>query len=185
MSTQQRQRPLTSLVSSMVFLLAMVLCVPSPAIAQEEERSSSFLGSITKQVLLDPTTYAPAIFSYDSAMRDWKTSQPFFQHGFVEKNPRYTITGFAYDRPIGYGDGRRQIASDALAILGTSLVNNISNRVIERLLMDRFPNHPKLVKTLGLIERVSFGAYMSYVLSGDHYRQAQLNDRRARELGYR
>ena len=38
---------------------------------------------------------------------------------------------------------------------------------------------------LGWIERISFGAYMSYALSADHYRQAQANALRAQQLGYR
>jgi hypothetical protein len=45
---------------------------------------------LAKSVALDPTTYAPAGLSYESSRMDWTTSYVFFQHGWLERNPRYT-----------------------------------------------------------------------------------------------
>jgi hypothetical protein len=161
-----------------------VCAVPANAVAQETERSP-FLADIAKQVILDPTTYAPAIIAYDGTMRDWKTSQPFFRNGFLEANRRYTVSGWPYDVPLSYSDGNRRIFFDALTNLEVSVLNNATARVFERLLIERYPNHRKMVRTLGWIERVSFGVGMSYVLSAQHYRQADLNAQRAAQLGYR
>lgn len=168
---------------SVAFVLTVV-CAPANANAQERTQSS-FLSDIAKQVVFDPTTYAPAIIAYDGTMRDWNTSQPFFRNGFVEANQRYTVSGLPYDTPLSYSDGHRRILLDALTTLEVSVVNNAAARVFERVLMERYPNHRKAVRTLGWIERVSVGVAMSYVLSAEHYRQAQINTQRAAALGYR
>jgi hypothetical protein len=166
-------------------LVSGIFCVAtSHAIAQDQERSS-FLGSIAKQVVLDPTTYAPSIIAYDATVRDWKTSQPFFQNGFMEHNARFTISGRANDVPVPYGEGQKRILTDAVANFGVSTLNNFTSRVFERVLLDRYPEHRKIVKAASWVERISFGVYMSYVLSKDHYRQADLNATRAQQLGYR
>ena len=57
--------------------IAMVL-MPAYASAQESDGGSA-VGSIFKRVVFDPTTYAPAVIAYDGTMRDWNTSQPFFE----------------------------------------------------------------------------------------------------------
>jgi hypothetical protein len=166
-------------------LFSGIFCIAtSNAIAQDQERGS-FLGSIAKQVVFDPTTYAPAIIAYDGTMRDWKTSQPFFQHGFVEHNPRFTVSGRPNDVAVSYGEGHKRILTDAVANFGMSTLNNFTSRVFERVLLDRFPEHRKAVKVASWVERISFGVYMSYMLSKDHYRQAELNVTRAQQLGYR
>jgi hypothetical protein len=180
LNRQQRARGIVA-----VLLFCGIFSVAtSNAIAQDREQSS-FLGSITKQVIFDPTTYAPAIIAYDATMRDWNTSQPFFRNGFMEHNSRFTISGRANDVPLAYGDGKKRILTDAAANLGMSALNNFTSRVFERVLTERYPNHRKLVKAASWIERISFGVYMSYVLSKDHYRQAEINTTRARQLGYR
>ena len=53
------------------------------------------------------------------------------------------------------------------------------------MLTERYPEHRKIVKAVSWIERISFGVYMSYMLSKDHYRQAELNAARAQQLGFR
>ena len=177
---QQRARGIVAVV-----LFSGMFCVAtSNAIAQDQERSS-FLGSIAKQVVLDPTTYAPAIIAYDATVRDWNTSQPFFKNGFVEHNARFTISGKSNDVPVPYGVGQKRILVDAVTNLGMSTLNNFTTRVFERVLLDRYPEHRKAVKVASWVERISFGVYMSYMLSKDHYRQAELNATRARQLGYR
>ena len=168
-----------------VLLLGVLVCVsPSNAAAQDADRPS-FAREIAKQVLFDPTTYAPAIIAYDATIRDWNTSQPFFRNGFLERNPRFTISGFPYDAPLSYSDGHQRIAIDALATFGSSVAHSVTERTLERMLIKRYPDHRKLVRTIGWIERVSFGASISYVLSAAHYRQADFNQGRASELGLR
>jgi hypothetical protein len=66
-----------------------------------------------------------------------------------------------------------------------SLVNNVAGRALERKLKERFPNHQKLVRTLGWVQRIGFASYLSYRLSAAHYRQATANERLAAQLGYR
>ena len=168
-----------------IVLLAGLLCVATSNATAQEQEQSSFAGTMVKQVLLDPTTYAPSIIAYDATMRDWNTSQPFFRNGFMEHNSRYTLSGRADDFPLPYADGKKRILADAAANLGMSALNNLTGRVFERMLTERFPEHRKMVRAASWIERISFGVYMSYMLSKDHYRQAELNTTRAQQLGYR
>jgi len=165
-----------------VFAALIGIFVPLSVSAQEQH---SPIGDTVKSVIFDPTTYAPAIIAYDATMRDWNTSQPFFRAGFVEHNERFTLTGRPNDVPMSYEDGQRRILTDALVNLQMSVVNNVADRLFERMLLSRFPQHRKLVKTLGWIERVSFASYMSYQLSAQHYRQAGLNAQRAQQMGLR
>jgi len=155
---------------------------PLTVSAQEQP---SLLGDTVKKVVLDPTTYAPAIIAYDATMRDWNTSQPFFRNGFVEHNERFTLTGRPNDMPVSYEVGRDRILSDALVNLEMSVVNNVADRLFERMLITRFPEHRKLVKVLGWVERGAFASFMSYQLSAQHYRQAALNTQRAQQMGFR
>jgi hypothetical protein len=168
----------------LLFWTGVLSFPPSSATAQDQGQSSS-LTTIVKQIVLDPTTYAPAVIAYDATVRDWNTSQPFFRNGFMELNPRFTISGLPNGVPVSYSEGRRRILSDAVGNLGLSLVNNFTDRVFERTLMTRYPAHRKMIRRVGWIERVAFGAGMSYVLSAQHYRQAQSNALLAQELGLR
>jgi hypothetical protein len=135
-------------------------------------------------VILDPTTYAPTIVAWEATRLDWRSSQIFFQNGFFEHNPRFTVSGRSDDVAIGYAAGNRKILTDSLAILQFSLVNNASARLTERLLMRRFPNQRKLLRTIGWVERSGVASYWSYRLSAGHLRQWQANGRRAQQLGY-
>jgi hypothetical protein len=168
-----------------LLLWSSVFFLPSSgATAQDQDRSSP-LTAIVKQVVFDPTTYAPAAIAYDATLRDWNSSQPFFKNGFMELNPRFTISGLPNDVPVSYSEGKRRILSDAFGTLGLSLINNFTDRALERTLMTRYPEHRKLIRAAGWIERISVGAGMSYVLSVQHFRQAQSNAALAQELGYR
>jgi len=182
LSQQPRSARLGTVLA--VLITAIFSIMPSAATAQEQEHGS-FLGTIAKQLILDPTTYGPSLIAYDATLRDWNTSQPFFQHGFVEHNSRFTISGRPNDIPVPYAEGRRRIVADAMTNLGMSTLNNFTGRVFERMLIERYPQHRKVVRTVSWVERISFGVYMSYVLSRDHYRQAELNGARAQQLGYR
>ena len=125
------------------------------------------------------------LIGYHATMKDWNTSQPFFQNGFVEHNARFTVTGRPNDVAVSYTVGRNQILKDAVAAFGVSAAQNATSRVIERALLARYPNHRKAVKTIGWIQRISVASLMSYHLSAGHYRQAQLNARRSAELRLR
>jgi hypothetical protein len=162
----------------------MVVLLPNSAIAQETDRGSA-VGDVFKRVVLDPTTYAPAVIAYDATMRDWNTSQPFFRNGYFEHNERFTISGLPNDRPVTYEIGRRRILSDAFLNLQMSLANNVADQVFERMLVERFPTHHKLVRTIGWIERSAFASFMTYRLSAAHYRQASANQVLAAQMGFR
>ena len=179
------RRQISGALSSVVMVLLLALAgilLPQRVSAQEQ---SSFFGDTVKQVFLDPTTYAPAAIAYDATMRDWNSSQPFFRYGYYERNERFTITGRPNDIPVSYDVGRNRILTDALMNLELSVVNNVTDRVFERMLMERYPEHRKLVKTLGWIERITFASAMSYYLSAAHYRQNADNVVRAQQMGLR
>ena len=180
---QQRTAAYRRIVAMLLFV--GIFCVATSDAIAQDQAASSFMGTIVKQVVLDPTTYAPATIAYDATVRDWKTSQPFFKNGFMEQNQRFTISGRPNDVPVAYGEGQKRILADAAANLGMSALNNFTGRVFERMMLERYPEHRKIVKTASWIERISFGVYMSYMLSKDHYRQAELNATRAQQLGYR
>ena len=167
-----------------VVVAALMILLPLRAFAQNPEQPS-FLGDTLKRVVLDPTTYVPAAIAYDATLRDWNTSQPFFQNGYFEHNERFTLSGLPNDRPVSYGVGRQRIMWDAFMNLQMSLANNVADQVFERMLLDRFPTHRKLVRTLGWIERGAFASYMSYRLSAAHYRQAAANQAYAQQMGFK
>jgi hypothetical protein len=168
---------------------AMLLASTSSASAQDHTADDgerpSLLWDTAKAVALDHTTYAPAFLYYGTTRLDWNSSQVFFQHGMVEHNERFTISGRPDDVAISYGAGNNMILMDTLTILRMSAVNNVTNNLIERVLIARYLRHRKLLRTLGWIERTGFASYWSYRLSAGHYRQWRHNERVARQLGFR
>jgi hypothetical protein len=175
---QQRMRRAAVSASFVAVLFALA----PPAHGQEQPPG---LGDALKKAVLDPTTYIPAAIAYDATMRDWNTSQPMFRIGYLERNERYTISGRPNDRPMSYADGRRQILKDALMNVEVSLAANITSRMFERGLIQRYPHRRKLVRTLGWIQRIALASFLSYRLSEAHYRQAEENRRLATQLGLR
>lgn len=165
--------------------VAMCLVVAVGSATAQEQPDRSLFAEVARGVVLDPTTYAPAILGYTSTLRDWDSSQPFFERGYVEHNARFTISGRPDDVAISYGAGRRQILKDAVGILEVSLVNNATSRVIDQVLIRRYPEHRKAWRVLGWVQRVGFASYMSYRMSASHFRQAQLNEQRASQMGMR
>ena len=163
-------------------LLFLALFAPSIARAQDDGRSNVVL-DLTKAVLFDPTTYAPATLSYTSQRMDWKTSQALFNAGWVEHNARFTVSGRPDDKPISFAAGNKQIRRDALAHLQESVVNNLSTQIFERVLAQKYPEHRKLFKVLGWVERISFSGYVSYMASVNHFQQVQRNQEMARKFG--
>lgn len=165
-------------------LLSILVLTPSIAAAQAETDSNLFW-DVTRAVVFDPTTYAPATLSYTSMKLDWDTSQPLFRHGWVEQNHRFTISGRPNDRPVSYAEGSKRIRRMALLHLQESLINNVAANVFERVLAERYPQHRKLFKVLSWVERIAFASYVSYVASASHFRQAERNRLLAAEYGYR
>ncbi len=167
-----------------MFILATVLSfAPASALAQAEQRRP-FAWDVARAVLIDPTTYAPALISYKAIQQDWKTSQILFDNGWVEQNPRFTVSGKVNDVPVSYNEGTRRIRGAALTMLRNSAVNNVGARVAERLLIARYPHRKTLIRTLSWVERIAFASVITYRNSVDHLRQASANRRLAREYGY-
>lgn len=167
-----------------VVLLLALLSTPSVALAQQQE-TPGFFGDVTKRVLLDPTTYAPAVIFFPSQYLDWVSSQPFFRNGYVEKNWDFTVSGRPNDVPVSFGDGNRKIVRNTFINLSTSMVHNVTENMIERQLVQKYPEHRKLIRTLGWVERIAVSSYIAYYTSAPHYRQWQANERLARKLGYK
>ncbi len=175
---------LRSLTAAAVMAI-LTLATPGFAQAQDDSNQSSAAADIVKGVLFDPTTYAPALISYDATMRDWNTSQPFFRNGYVERNARFTITGLPNDRAVSYTTGHNQIVKDTLTTFAVTAVQNTTSRIVEQALMAKYPEHRKAVKVVGWIQRIGIASLMSYQLAAPHYRQAAMNEQRARQLGFR
>jgi hypothetical protein len=178
----QRQHHSTGCAA--IVLLVAVLCQPATLAAQDAQRPS-FVVDLAKSVAFDPTTYAPGVLSHHAAVRDWDTSQPLFRHGYLELNPRFTVSGLPEDVPVSYDAGRRIILKDALMRIQVSAIHNVTSRSLERVLLERHPERRKLIRILGWIERTAFASYVAYELSVHHYRQARENERLASANGFR
>jgi hypothetical protein len=165
-------------------LLTIIILTPTFASAQDNT-GSAVIWDVTKSVVFDPTTYAPATLSYTSMKMDWNSSQVLFRNGWVEQNYRFTLSGRANDKPISYADGNRKIRQMALLHLQESIVNNVSANVFERVLTSKYPQHRKLFKTLSWVERIAFASYVSYLASASHFEQAERNRQLALQYGYR
>lgn len=164
-------------------MVAMLLGIaPASALAQGGERP--FAWDVARAALIDPTTYAPALISYEAIRQDWKTSQILFANGWLEQNPRFTASGRANDVPVSYDEGTSRIRASALTMLQYSAVNNVSARIVERLLVARYPHRKRLIRALSWAERIGFASLLAYTNSVDHIRQASTNRRLAREHGY-
>jgi hypothetical protein len=166
-----------------VLAWAMALAVV-PMCAHAQDEQTRVVWDVTRGVLLDPTTYAPATLAYTAQRLDWKSSQVFFEHGWLEQNELFTVSGRPNDVPISYGAGVRVIRSNALSILQASIVNNLAAGVGERLLVARYPTRRKLWRTIGWAERIAFASYLSYMSSADHWRQIKKNGRLVEQYGY-
>jgi hypothetical protein len=165
-------------------LLSMMLLTPAIASAQAETDTNLFW-DVTKAVVFDPTTYAPATLSYTSMKMDWDSSQTLFRNGWVEQNHRFTISGRPNDLPISFADGNTKIRNMALLHLQESIINNTAANLLERVLAERYPQHRKLFKVLSWIERIAFASYVSYAASASHFRQTARNRQLAIQYGYR
>ena len=142
-------------VMKRLLLLSMMILTPAIASAQSDT-DSNVVWDVTKAVILDPTTYAPAVLSYSSMKMDWDSSQPLFRNGWVEQNRRFTISGRPNDLPVSYAEGNKRIRQMALMHLQESLVNNVAANVFERVLAEQIPAAPEAVQSaqLGRTHRI-------------------------------
>jgi hypothetical protein len=140
---------------------------------------------VTKAVVFDPTTYAPATLSYTSMRMDWESSQTLFKNGWVEQNHLFTVSGRPNDLPLSFADGNKKIRHMALLHLQESIVNNVAANIFERVLAEKYPDHRKLFKVLSWVERIGFASYVSYAASANHFRQTERNRQIAIQYGYR
>jgi hypothetical protein len=165
-------------------LLSMIILTPTIASAQSDTESN-IVWDVTKAVLFDPTTYAPATLSYASMKMDWDSSQTLFRNGWVEQNRLFTISGRPNDLPVSYAEGNKRIRRMALMHLQESLINNVAANVFERVLADKYPQHRKLFTVLSWVERIAFASYVSYAASASHFKQVGRNRQLAIQYGYR
>lgn len=165
-------------------LITMIALTPAIAAAQSETDSNVFW-DVTKAVVFDPTTYAPATLSYTSMKLDWQSSQTLFRNGWMEQNHRFTVSGRPNDVPISFADGNRKIRTMALLHLQESIINNAAANIFERVLAEKYPQHRKLFKVLSWVERIAFASYVSYAASANHFKQTERNRQLAIQYGYR
>ena len=165
-------------------VIATALALAPVAAWGQAENGRPLIWDIARTVLIDPTTYAPAVISHEAIRWDWKTSQILFAYGWVEENPRFTISGRANDPPVSYATGNRIIRGVALSVFQRSVANNLAVGIGERVLTARYPERKKLIRTLSWVERVAFAAIITYRNAADHVRQAAANRRLAREYAY-
>jgi hypothetical protein len=85
---------------------------------------------------------------------------------------------------VSYRAGQRIIRADTLESLKRSAINNFAEQIIERVMVNKYPNHRKLVRSVGWAQRISFASFKAYRLSSPHYRQAGQNERLAEQLGF-
>jgi hypothetical protein len=165
-------------------ILSIMILTPAVASAQSDTEPNAFW-DITRSVVLDPTTYAPATLAYTSMKLDWESSQPLFRHGWVEQNRRFTLSGRRNDVPISFAAGNNKIRQMALLHLQESIINNATANIFERVLTNKYPQHRKLFKVLSWTERIAFASYVSYMASANHFKQAERNHQLALQYGYR
>lgn len=142
-----------------------------------EGSTHSLLGETFTRVLKDPTTYALPPIVYTAHRLDWDSSQKLFAHGYLEANPKFTVTGRVDDIPISHAAGKRRILRYSASMIGRSALNNGICALIERRLIEKAPHRRKLIRTLGWIERGFATAYWSYRLTHNQVHQWRDNER--------
>jgi len=167
-----------------ILLIALALVFWPVAAGAQTENARPFGWDLTRAVLVDPTTYAPALIVHEAMQQDWKTSQVLFVHGWLEQNRDFTRSGLANDVPVGYHEGTRRIRGAAFTVLGYSVVNNLGAAGLERLFITRYPERKTLIRTLSWVERIAFASILTYNNSARYFRQAEANRRLALEHGY-
>jgi hypothetical protein len=171
-------------LSGVLLACAGLLWAVPNASAQESERAFDLVKTV-KAVAHDPATYMPVAAKYGAMTLDWESSQIFFRNGFVEHNPRYTVSGQTNDVALSHGAGSRKVVGDSLMLLVHSVPANLAERTVERLLIRRYSNHKRTWLVLGQASRILGSSYLSYMASARHVQQWRRNERLAQQLGYK
>lgn len=177
----ERKPSMKRVLSISLCFLILLISFPQEIMAQDS--FGQFLKDIGKDVVLDPTTYTPAAIYFTTKKLDWDSSQVFFKNGYTEENSDFTISGRANDVPVSQSAGNRRIVIKTLPFLESSLLNNVGVSVSERFLINSYPNHRKLIKSIGWVEKIAIASYFSYHYSTKSFHQWQTNNRMASELG--
>jgi hypothetical protein len=151
--------------------------VRSADVRSREGRPRPLLVEAFTRVVKDPTTYALPPIVYTAHRLDWDSSQKLFAHGYLEANPKFTLTGRVDDVPISHAAGKRRILRYSASMIGRSALNNGICAMVERRLIERAPHRRKLIRTLGWIERGLVSAYWSYRLTHNQVGQWRDNER--------
>lgn len=150
--------------------------IDAGARSSEGEHRSAF-AEVFVRVAKDPTTYALPPIVYTAHRLDWDSSQKLFAHGYLEANPKFTLSGRVDDTPISHAAGKRRILRYSASMIGRSALNNGICALVERRLIERAPHRRKLIRTLGWIERGFVTAYWSYRLTHNQVGQWRDNER--------
>jgi hypothetical protein len=153
---------------------------PSPIVIDTRSMEGAqrpVLAEVFTRVLKDPTTFALPPIVYTAHRLDWDSSQQLFAHGYLEANPKFTLTGEINDVPISHAAGKRRILRYSAETIGRSVLNNSICAIDQAPLDDRAPQHRKLIRTLGWIERGFATAYWSYRLTHNQVGQWMDNER--------
>jgi hypothetical protein len=151
--------------------------LPADARSMDGSTRPSLFSETVTRVLKDPTTYALPPIVYTAHRLDWDSSQKLFAHGYLEANPKFTLSGRVDDVPISHQAGKRRILRYSASMIGRSMLNNGICAVVERRLIEKAPHRRKLIRTLGWIERGLVTAYWSYRLTHNQVSQWRDNER--------
>src|SRR5687767_886851 len=95
--------------SALAIAVMVAALLFGPAVARAQDGNRPLVWDVAKKVLVDPTTYAPAVISFAAMRWDWRTSQVLFDRGWIEGNPQFTVSGRPNDVPMSYAEGNRLI----------------------------------------------------------------------------
>lgn len=165
-------------------LLFLVLLTGFSQEAMAQNRVAGFIKDVAKDVFVNPTTYGSLGASLLGKGLDWDSSQIFFEHGHGETNPDYAVNGPG-SKAVSHAAGNRRLVVESFLNFGLSIGNNAVISATERLLLTKHPEHQKLVKTIGWIEKVVANGYIVYFSSYRNFKQWQINKNRAQQLGYK
>ena len=181
----RQQYWLRCLATSAIITVLLVLTTAQLRLCTGERRPSSPVADIVKGVVLrsnDICARSHQLRCNDARLEHVAAVFPQWLRGAQRavspsadgQTIRRSVTRWARTR-----FSRIRLRHSALAA-----AQNLSSRLVERALLARYPEHRKMVKTIGWIQRIGLASLMSYHLSAAHYRQAGYNVTRARELGY-
>ncbi len=61
--------------------MGTIMLAAASSVSAQDRDHASFVPDVVKKVILDPTTYAPAIVAWEATCLDWQSSQIFFRNG--------------------------------------------------------------------------------------------------------